>query len=175
MRSVITSANLIVGKDGSTTLNGSSMGLSTDEDRRRFHNLRSRNDLILIGGNTARREPYQRTPIPLYIITHSKLRLQPKNNLVKQFSMEAAQLIAEIRATFNSEQITPIKVLVEAGPTLLMEMISQGLVDNLYLTINRERTGEQPIDIRDLTKDFKLISREQVESCNFLLYEKLTN
>jgi riboflavin biosynthesis pyrimidine reductase len=89
--------------------------------------------------------------------------------------MEAAQLIAEIRATFNSEQITPIKVLVEAGPTLLMEMISQGLVDNLYLTINRERTGEQPIDIRDLTKDFKLISREQVESCNFLLYEKLTN
>jgi riboflavin biosynthesis pyrimidine reductase len=175
MRSVITSANLIVGKDGSTTLNGSSMGLSTDEDRRRFHDLRSRNDLILIGGNTARREPYQRTPIPLYIITHSKLRLQPKNKVVKQFSMEAAQLIAEIRTTFNSEQITPIKVLVEAGPTLLMEMISQGLVDNLYLTINRERTGEQPIDLRDLTKDLKLISREQVGSCDFLLYEKLAN
>ena len=65
MPKVITTANLIVGKDGSTTKSGSSIGLSTDEDRTRFKALRDKNHLILIGGNTARREPYKRTPIPL--------------------------------------------------------------------------------------------------------------
>jgi len=75
MRSVIATANLIVGKDGSTTVAGSSTPLSTDEDRRRFHQLRTDADLILIGGNTARREPYKRTPIPLYILTHTMAQL----------------------------------------------------------------------------------------------------
>ncbi|NDI26033.1 MAG: pyrimidine reductase, partial [Actinobacteria bacterium] len=97
MRSVITTANLIVGKDGSTTLAGSSIGLSTDEDRRRFHELRSKNDLILIGGNTARREPYKRTPIPLYILTHTKVRLQPKNQLAKQFTLSPSELINQLK------------------------------------------------------------------------------
>ena len=93
MRQVIVSANLIVGIDGSTTANGSSIGLSNDEDRRRFHQLREKSDLIVIGGNTARREPYKRTPVPLYILTHSKVRLQPKNQLAKQFQLTPGQLI----------------------------------------------------------------------------------
>ena len=139
MRSVITSANLIVGADGSTTLANSSMGLSTDEDRRRFHELRSKNDLILIGGNTARREPYKRTPIPLYILTHTKVRLQPKNQLAKQFALNPAQMINELKSSFNSEQSGPINLLVEAGPALLKQMIDEGLIDNLYLTINQEK------------------------------------
>ncbi|NDD79304.1 MAG: pyrimidine reductase, partial [Actinobacteria bacterium] len=87
MNLVKVSANLIVGSDGSTSINGSSMGLSNDEDRRRFQQLRQKSDLIVIGGNTARREPYKRTPVPLYILTHSKIKLQPKNQLAKQFQL----------------------------------------------------------------------------------------
>ena len=71
MRALITTANLIVGKSGATTLAGSSIPLSDDEDRRRFKQLREESDLIIIGGNTARREPYKRTPIPaLYSDPH---------------------------------------------------------------------------------------------------------
>ena len=172
MRSVITTANLIVGKDGSTTLAGSSIGLSTDEDRRRFHELRSKNDLILIGGNTARREPYKRTPIPLYILTHTKVRLQPKNQLVKQFALTPAQMIEEIKSSFNPDQSSAINILVEAGPTLLKQMIDEGLIDNLYLTVNLEKTGESPLSIADLTKGFELISRENITPCEFFHYKK---
>lgn len=173
MRSVITSANLLVGSDGSTTLAGSSIGLSTEEDRRRFHELRSKNDLILIGGNTARREPYKRTPIPLYILTHTKVRLQPKNQLAKQFALNPAQMINELKSSFNSEQSGPINLLVEAGPALLKQMIDEGLIDNLYLTINQEKTGDNQIVLTQLTKGFELIKRENIPPCDFLFYKKL--
>lgn len=173
MRSVITTANLVVGKDGSTTLAGSSTGLSTDEDRRRFHELRSKNDLILIGGNTARREPYKRTPIPLYILTHTKVRLQPKNQLAKQFTLSPSELINQLKSSFNPDQSAPINLLVEAGAALLKPMIEEGLIDHLYLTVNLEKTGDNSISITDLTKSFELISRENIAPCEFLHYAKL--
>jgi len=174
MREVITTANLIVGSDGATTAGGSSIGLSTAQDRSRFNNLRGKSDLILIGGNTARREPYKRTPIPLYILTHGSLRLQPKNQLVKQFMMPVADLVSEIARNFPPvDSKLPINLLVEAGPKLLQEMIDQGLIDYLYLTINHEKTGENQISVEKLTTTFKLAGSEKVGSCQFNYYKKV--
>ena len=174
MREIIATANLIVGSDGSTTANNSSIGLSTDEDRLRFKQLRSKSDLILIGGNTARREPYKRTPVPLYILTHAKVRLQPKNQLAKQFSMGITDLFSEISNNFLPTEITsPINLLVEAGPILLQEMIELSLINHLYLTKNLEKSGENKISIEELTATFKLISNERVGACEFMHYQKL--
>jgi riboflavin biosynthesis pyrimidine reductase len=174
VREIIATANLIVGSDGSTTANNSSIGLSTDEDRLRFKQLRSKSDLILIGGNTARREPYKRTPVPLYILTHAKVRLQPKNQLAKQFSMGIADLFSEISNNFPPTEITsPINLLVESGPILLKEMIELSLINHLYLTINLEKSGENKISIEELTATFKLVSNERVGACEFLHYQKL--
>ncbi len=176
MRSVIATANLIVGKDGSTTVAGSSTPLSTDEDRRRFHQLRTDSDLILIGGNTARREPYKRTPIPLYILTHTKVRLAPKNQLAKQFSMTPTQMISEISNNFPPQDSkADIKLLVEAGPKLLQQMINDSLIDQLYLSINLEKTGDNQISLDDLTSTFKLTSSETISACEFRYYQKLAN
>jgi riboflavin biosynthesis pyrimidine reductase len=174
MREIIATANLIVGNDGSTTSNNSSIGLSTDEDRLRFQQLRSRSDLILIGGNTARREPYKRTPVPLYILTHAKIRLQPKNQLAKQFSLGIGELFSEISNNFPSTDSTsPINLLVEAGPILLKQMIELSLIDHLYLTKNLEKNGENKISIEELIKPFKLVTSERVGSCDFMHYQKL--
>jgi riboflavin biosynthesis pyrimidine reductase len=173
VREIIATANLIVGKDGSTTTNNSSIGLSTDEDRARFKQLRSKSDLILIGGNTARREPYKKTPIPLYILTHAKVRLQPKNQLAKQFSMNITELLSEISSNFPpTESNSPINLLVEAGPILLKQMIDLSLIQNLYLTKNLEKDGENKISIEELVKPFKLITSERVGSCEFMHYQK---
>jgi riboflavin biosynthesis pyrimidine reductase len=174
VRKIIATANLIVGSDGSTTANNSSIGLSTDEDRLRFQQLRSKSDLILIGGNTARREPYKRTPVPLYILTHAKVRLQPKNQLAKQFSMGITDLFSEISNNFPPTEInSPINLLVEAGPVLLQEMIDLSLINHLYLTKNLEKNGENKISIEALTATFKLMSNERVGSCDFMHYQKL--
>lgn len=172
MKPVIVTANLIVGKDGSTSISGSSTPLSTQEDRERFQALRLKNDLILIGGNTARREPYKKTPIPLYILTHTKVRLQPKNQLAKQFSLSIKEMISEIGSKFESGKEV-INLLVEAGPGLLTQMISDSLIDQFYLTINLELTGDNQISISDLTRSFELVESEIVGSCEFRLYKKL--
>ena len=172
MKPVIVTANLIVGNDGSTSKSGSSIPLSTQEDRVRFNALRLKNDLILIGGNTARREPYKRTPIPLYILTHTKVRLQPKNQLAKQYSLSAKEMIAEIGNKFESGK-EGINLLVEAGPSLLTQMISDSLIDQLYLTVNLDLTGDNQISISDLTSSFELVESEIVGSCEFRVYKKL--
>ena len=172
MKQVVVSASLIVGIDGSTTANGSSIGLSNDEDRQRFHQLRGESDLILIGGNTARREPYKRTPIPLYILTHTKVRLQPKNQLAKQFSLSIKEMISEIGNKFEGGKEV-INLLVEAGPGLLTQMISDSLIDLFYLTVNLELTGDNQISISDLTRSFELVENEIVGSCEFRIYKKL--
>lgn len=174
MKPLIVTANLIVGQDGSTTLNGSSTGLSTAPDRLRFHQLRDHQELIIIGGNTARREPYKRTPIPLYILTHAKIRLQPKNQLAKQFQLTPAQLLAEISNNFQCQQ-PQINVLVEAGPNLLIQMIDQSLIDYLYLTVNLDKQGENRISIIDLVENFELLESEKIQDCEFRKYKKLAS
>jgi hypothetical protein len=54
-------------------------------------------------------------------------------------------------------------------------MVRQGLIDNLYLTVNQEKSGENQISIADLTKSFKLISSEEISPCQFRYYKKLAN
>jgi riboflavin biosynthesis pyrimidine reductase len=174
VREIIATANLIVGIDGSTTSNNSSIGLSTDEDRLRFQQLRSRSDLILIGGNTARREPYKRTPIPLYILTHAKVRLQPKNQLAKQFSLGIGEIFSEISNNFPpTDSTSPINLIVEAGPILLKQLVELSLIDKLYLTKNLEKGGENKISIAELTAPFRLVTSEIVGSCEFMPFQKL--
>jgi riboflavin biosynthesis pyrimidine reductase len=100
--------------------------------------------------------------------------LQPKNQLVKQFALSPAQMINQLRSSFNPDQSEPINLLVEAGAALLKPMIEEGLIDHLYLTVNLEKTGDNKISITELTKSFELISRENITPCDFLYYKKLT-
>jgi len=162
-------ANLVVGSDGATSKNGSSIGLSSPADRERFHLLRKQSDAILIGGATARREPYKKTPIPLFIITHSTARLQPKNHLAKQLNLPPKSALTEISNYFADKETA--QILVEAGPKLLTQMIAEQLIHTLYLTINHGATGENPIDLNQLVKDFKLISSEKIGEDEFQRYE----
>ena len=63
--------SLVIGADGSLVKKGSSREISSTADRQRFLALRRGFDAIVIGGQTARMEPYERTPIPLIILSRS--------------------------------------------------------------------------------------------------------
>ena len=162
-------ANLVVSSNGATSKNGSSVGLSSPADRERFHDLRKQSDAILIGGSTARREPYKKTPIPLFIITHSLVRLQPKNQLAKQLNLPPKSALTEISNFFADKESA--QILVEAGPKLLTQMIDEGLINTLYLTINNGVTGENIIDLQKLVKTFRLVSSEKIADDEFQRYE----
>lgn len=165
----VVAASLVLGADGSTSKNGSSSGLSSPNDRARFHKIRGESTAILIGGATARREPYKKTPIPLFIVTHSRVKLQPKNHLAKQLNMDPISALSEIENIFADKDNA--QLLVEAGPRLLQVLLDDRKVDNLYLTINHQVHGENKIDIDKLLTGFKLVSKEIIESDEFCSYE----
>jgi riboflavin biosynthesis pyrimidine reductase len=157
-------ANLVLASDGGTTINGSSIGLSFPADRQRFHQLRQEFDAILIGGNTARNEPYKKTPVPLIVLSHTELPLNiAANPLAQHWNLSIAEAIPRATRIYGD-------LLIEAGPRLVQEALSAGLVTELFLTISRSTSGENPVDIAELTRGALEISREESDEGVFLKY-----
>lgn len=162
-------ANLVVGRDGATTSDGRSSPLSSGSDRERFRSIRSQAELIVIGGNTSRSEPYAQTPVPLVVISHSD-RISgsaAKNPYALLSNSNIAETLKEYSERFET-------ILVEGGSTLLLEALQQSLIDTLYLT-KTERIGEAPYfqipSNSGLTLTEELTSSESQEL--FLTYARL--
>ena len=88
--------------------------------------------------------------------------------------MPPAQLFKEISENFPpTDDSSAIRVLVEAGPSLLQSLIDQGLIDYLHLTTNLVKEGENRISVEKLTSGFELISQEIIEEAKFERYKKI--
>ena len=158
-------ANLIIGLDGSTTLNHRSAGLSFPEDRLRFHNLRSQSDVIVIGGNSARKEPYATTPIPLIVLSHADQI--PKeiiaNTQVSLWNKNITDALSDVKKIYSH-------ILIEAGPSLLGPALKAGLIDELHICISNISGGESQISLEEFTIGYTQIKREEVEGGVFITY-----
>ena len=157
-------ANLVLGSDGSTSLDGSSKSLSSTEDRRRFHELRTRASAILIGGNTARTEPYATTPVPLVVITRSgnipeSVRGNPKAQI---WELDPVSAIEKAQKEFGGD------VLVEGGMGIVEELLVRNQIDELYLSLSKKSGGENVYDLSALTRDFTVESSEKIDGETFL-------
>jgi riboflavin biosynthesis pyrimidine reductase len=142
-------ANLVIGKDGSTIFNGNSQKLSTRADRRRFHEIREHADVIIIGRNTAEKEPYSRTPKPLIILSRT-LPEFAKNPEAIIWNKPLRDVVTDARELFGP------RILLESGTRLLTSFVDEDLLDGIYLTISPITGGEQRIDWRSLFKDFTI-------------------
>jgi riboflavin biosynthesis pyrimidine reductase len=157
-------ANLVLGSDGSTTLDGSSKSLSSAEDRRRFHELRAQASVILIGGNTARTEPYTETPVPLVVITRSGDIPEGvrKNSKAQIWELDPISAIDKAQKEFGE------CVLVEGGMNLIQELLLANKIDELYLTLSHKSGGENVYDLSALTREFTVESSEKLDGETFL-------
>ena len=153
-----------MGIDGSTSINGGSAQLSSKVDRLRFHELRSQANSILIGGNTARNEPYERTPVPLVIISKSgEIPEGVRNNpLVNIWDLDPASAVSKAQGLFGPD------VLVEGGIALLSALLQANLIQELFLTISAKTNGENVYDLNSLTRDFTVLSSEKLGDDTFL-------
>ena len=157
-------ANLVLGSDGSTSLDGSSKSLSSAEDRKRFHELRAQASVILIGGNTARSEPYAQTPVPLVVITRSgeipdSVRANPKTHV---WELDPISAVEKARKEFGGS------LLVEGGIRLVQELLLANQIDELYLTLSKISGGENVYDLSALTREFTVESSEKIDGETFL-------
>jgi dihydrofolate reductase len=148
-------ANLVIGGDGSTTLGGSSAALSFPADRIRFHQLR---------GDTARREPYSKTPLPLIVLTHHTLPNQVATNpLAIAWHMNLIEAIPVAQEVYGD-------LIIEAGPALIRPAIQGGYLTELFITKSERAGGEGVIDLTKLLEGWTVLSDEVVAGGHFLHY-----
>ena len=155
-------ASLVVGADGSTSKNGSSSGISSGADRTTFLARRRNADFILIGGQTARTEPYHRTPVPVVVASHSMLNALADNRLANWWNLSPVSALEKGRKKFGSN------VLVEAGPRIIYELIKARVLDGIYLSITSVTDGDDVIDVEELLSNFTSVERDQLEGTLFI-------
>lgn len=153
---------LVAGSDGSTAKGGNSAGVSSAADRSAFLARRRAADCILIGGNTARKEPYQRTPVPVIIISRSLINPLANNRLAHCWNLMPIKALDRAIETFGPN------VHVEAGTSIIDQLISAGRVDALELSITQVIDGEDKIDLAKLLSYFSQQSEMTLDGTRFI-------
>ena len=155
-------ASLVVGADGSTSKDGSSSGISSGADRTTFLARRRNADFILIGGQTARTEPYHRTPVPVVVASRSMINALADNRLAHWWNLSPVSALEKGREKFGPN------VLVEAGPRLINELIQAKVLDGIYLSITSVIDGDEVINIEELLSNFASVERDEIEGTFFI-------
>ncbi len=156
-----TVASLVVGRDGSTSKGNSSNGVSSDADRTAFLARRRKVDCILIGGNTARHEPYKQTPVPLVIVSKSNINPVAGNDLSHLWNMSPAEALVKAKSLFGK------RILIEAGTSIIFELVSLGLIDQMDLSVTPVTGGDHPIDWQELLNKFAHHTLVSVDGTDF--------
>ena len=160
-------ASLVVGSDGSTTKGGNSRGIASGVDRTAFLTRRRSADFILIGGQTARSEPYHRSPVPVVIASRSMINALTDNRLAHWWNLSPMAALAKGIKEFGSN------VLVESGPAIINELIENKVLDGIYLSVTSVVGGEYPIDIEKLLGNFQEVNREVIDGTTFITAKTL--
>jgi riboflavin biosynthesis pyrimidine reductase len=155
-------ASLVVGADGATTKNGSSRAISSGIDRTSFLARRRAVDFIFIGGETARTEPYHRTPVPVVVSSRSLVNALADNRLAHWWNLSPNAAIEK-----GIKQFGP-NVLVESGARMLQQLISAKFLDGLYLSVTDIAGGDDVISVEELLQNFKSIDRQIIGDTLFI-------
>jgi len=161
-------ANLVIGRDGGTTVEGRSAPLSSALDRKRFHELRAVADAIVIGGQTARIEPYGKTPVPLIVVTKSSQLPGPvgSNPYLQISNRSIPETLRSAGMQFNT-------LLIEAGANFVAEALAEKLIDDLFITQVQTPAAAPYFDYASLGSEFTLVEREGSDGEEFLHYARL--
>ena len=154
-------ATLVTGSDGSTTKGGSSRAITSGADRSECLARRRTADFILIGGRTARNEPYHRTPVPVVVASRSMVNALTANRDAHWWNCAPSQALDRGIKKFGNN------VLVEAGASFINELISQRALDGIYLSVTPESGGEAKIDYQELLARFSEVSHREVDGTLF--------
>jgi len=159
-------ATLVVGADGSTSKDGSSRSISSGADRTTFLERRRLADFLLIGGRTARTEPYQRTPVPVVVASRSMINSLANNRLAHWWNLSPIEALEK-----GIKQFGPT-ALIESGPEIINQLIAARALDGIYLSVTKATGGQGAISIDELLGHFTETTR--YESGDTLFIEAKT-
>jgi len=154
-------ATLVLGSDGSSTINSSSAGLSSLVDRERFLERRRGFDVLIIGGNTARNERYRTTPAPVVVLSHSRPDLLDINPLSQWWNCTPSEAIDKARTQFGES------IGIEAGWAIVRELLESGAIDECEVSVSPVSGGENFVNLEFLLSHFHDISISDVDGTTF--------
>jgi riboflavin biosynthesis pyrimidine reductase len=162
--------NMISTVDGAATgPDGRSGGINNAADKRVFDTLRRLCDAVVVGAGTARDEGYRDLTKPLVLVSRTgalppQLRGAAPGSVLMA-TCAAAEQLDQTRALLGDEQLLVLgehrvdlarlkqaladrgltRLLGEGGPHLLRDLVAEGVVDELDLTVvPRLLAGEHP-------------------------------
>jgi 2,5-diamino-6-(ribosylamino)-4(3H)-pyrimidinone 5'-phosphate reductase len=197
--------NMVSSVDGKTAIGGKAARIGSQIDRQTMRNLRSHADAVMIGANTLRAEKLSlglddpAGPQPLAVIATSSGDIPLESNLIVGERQEVLVIAPENITVRSGERRVPtdrsgnidlreaLKILkaehavdllvVEGGPSLSHSLISQNLVDELFLTLSPKLLGGtsyQALTILDgpalVARDMKLLSAYLADNELFFRY-----
>jgi riboflavin biosynthesis pyrimidine reductase len=152
--------NMISTVDGAATgEDGKSGGINNDADHRVFAALRRQCDVVLVGAGTAREEGYRDLPRPLVLVSR-RAEVPPRlrdaeRGTVLMATCAVAEHLDEARAVLGDDHVLVLgqhrvdlaalksalvargwtSILSEGGPHLLRDLLAEGVVDEVDLTV----------------------------------------
>lgn len=159
-------ATLVVGADGSTTKDGTSQGVTSGADRAHFLEYRRLADCIFIGGNTARTEPYTRTPVPVVVISRQVNCPLASNPLALCWNLSPVAGLAKAIEIFGP------RIHVEAGASIISELIAASRIDLLELSITSVTGGEMKVAIDALLGAFTIREERMIDGTRLISASK---
>ena len=130
-------ATIVVGADGSSTIKGSSTEVTSAADRATFLQRRRLVDCIIIGGNTARNEPYSKTPVPLVVVSR---QAHPNLPAAHVWDLDPKDALTKALQEFGEN------ILIEGGASFISNLLEQNLVDVLELSVTHATGGADIFD-----------------------------
>jgi riboflavin biosynthesis pyrimidine reductase len=155
-------ANIMVGSNQATSALGKSSPLRTPEDGIRFHQVRARAKALIIGGNTYRNEPYQKSPLPIFVASSSLSPIQSETLTITPVSPKELISLAQERVG------SP--VLIEGGVNFLNSLIEEKAIDALLITHTPNSGDGDFWNDESLKSNYKLFSHEKVSKSIFEIW-----
>lgn len=159
-------ANLVIARNGATSIRGSSRPLSTPEDRKRFHALRKGASAIAIGGSTFRTEPYENLKIPLFVASRdSSTEIGGSSSDVRFYNLSPLELLQVARKEIEGA------ILIEGGVNFLRDLIAAQVIDQIFISRVDLDGDDYLLDEEALRLNYRLVSSETIGDTNFEIWQ----
>jgi riboflavin biosynthesis pyrimidine reductase len=151
-------ATIVVGADGSSSIGGSSTEVTSAADRASFLQRRRLVDCIIIGGNTARNEPYSKTPVPLVIVSRQE---HPNLPAAHVWNLDPKDAMDRARKEFGEN------ILIEGGASFISYMLEKNLIDALELSVTSATGGADIFDYEKYLSLAQSVTKKVVSDTTF--------